>query len=568
MTIQAGPPELKPTHPDETKPGLNKIVVRTVHYGLQKMLMEKDVPVKMRDGVTLYLNVFRPDKPGKFPVVMSADVYGKDSLPSYEDRRPVWPTIGVVQTSLFAPFESPDPGFWVPNDYALLKLALRGSSNSEGAIYPLSSMEAKDYYEVIEWAGVQEWSNGNVGTNGVSYLAMTQWPVASLNPPHLRAMIPWEGVSDLYREWAFHGGIPDTGFFRTWAEGQKTRWPGREIENLLLMQKEHPLFDEYWEGKQAKLSKIKVPMYVGASWSTQGLHNRGTLEGFKQSASEHKWLEVHGRKEWEYYFHRETLERQKRFFDYFLKGIENDWMDMPRVRLEVRERFFYGTTRLENEWPLARTKYTKLYLDSKKMALRPSSVRDEAKVSYSTQSSKGDKQSAVFKITFDKDTELTGYMKLKLWVSANGSDDMDLFVGVKKFDRRGDEVHFPDFNHIEHGQVANGWLRVSHRELDEERSTPYQPWLKHEKLLKLKEGEIVPVEIEVLPSSTLFNAGESLRLVVQGSELITKGGTIVTKSFGVRRYQHMETVNKGEHIIFTGGKYDSHLLVPVIPRKD
>ena len=558
------PFQMKPTHPSEVMSGLNKIVVPTVHYGFQSMIMEKDVPIKMRDGITLYVNVFRPEKPGKYPVVMSADIYGKDLVRAYDERRPLWPTIGVVQTSLFAPPESPDPGFWVPNGYVVVKVALRGSSNSEGSICPLSEMESLDYYEVIGWAGVQEWSNGNVGTNGVSYLAMTQWPVAALNPPHLKAMIPWEGVSDLYREWAFHGGIPDTGFFRMWAEKQKTTWPKSEVEPLIIMQRQHPLFDEYWNTKQAKLSQIKVPMFVGASWSTQGLHNRGTLEGFKQSSSRDKWLEVHGRKEWEYYYSREVLERQKRFFDYFLKEIENDWMDMPRVRLEVRERFFYGMTRLENEWPIARTKYTIFFLKNTNMALSTSPSKDVSKVSYSAEGDKGVRQSLMYKITFNEDTELTGYMKLKLWVSAKGSDDMDLFVGIKKFDRRGNEILFPDFNHIENGHVAYGWLRVSHRELDPEKSTPDQPWLKHTKELKLKSGEIVPVEIEILPSSTIFRSGESLGVVIQGSDLIKKGASIITKDFGERRYQHMETVNKGEHFIYCGGKYDSHLLVPII----
>jgi predicted acyl esterase len=195
------------------------------------------------------------------------------------------------------------------------------------------------------------------------------------------------------------------------------------------------------------------------------------------------------------------------------------------------------------------------------MTLSPSPLKDEVKVTYNIEQGVGNKQSAVFNILFDKDTELTGYMKLRLWVSAIGSDDMDLFVGVKKFDRRDKEVLFPDFNHIEHGHVASGWLRVSHRELDEQRSTPYQPWLKHQRLLKLKEGEIVPLEIEIWPSSTLFGAGESLRLVVQGDE-------IVTSSLMPLRCGHGETVNKGKHIIYTGGKYDSLLLVPVIPHKD
>lgn len=100
----------------------------------------------------------------------------------------------------------------MPNDYISIKIATRGSSNSEGDLFPWTKTETEDYYEVIEWAGVQAWSDGNVGLNGVSYLAMTQWRVAAMNPPHLKAIIPWEGTSDLYREWYFHGGIPETVF--------------------------------------------------------------------------------------------------------------------------------------------------------------------------------------------------------------------------------------------------------------------------------------------------------------------------------------------------------------------
>ena len=157
--------------------------------------------------------------------------------------------------------------------------------------------EAEDYYEVIEWAANQSWSNGNIGTNGVSYLAVTQWWVASLNPPHLKAMIPWEGLNDMYREVAFHGGIPDTGFYRFWTQGIFARWTDNpNIEDLIQAQQEHPLFDDFWKQRQVPLSQIKTPLLTCASWSTQGLHNRGSFEGFKQAASEEKWLYVHGRK--------------------------------------------------------------------------------------------------------------------------------------------------------------------------------------------------------------------------------------------------------------------------------
>lgn len=559
MTKQMlGNPKLTVTPIEDIKEGINHIVVDSIQYGNQEMIMEKDVAVPMSDGAVLYVNVIRPNKPGKFPVVMSADTYGKDNKPKITNMGSLWPTLGAIPTSSITPEESPDPGFWVPNDYVVVKVALRGSAKSKGALYPWGLSEAKDYAEVIEWAGQQEWSNGNVGTNGVSYLAVTQWWVASLNPSHFKAMIPWEGLNDMYREIAFHGGIPDTGFYRFWYEGIVARWPETEIEDLKKEQKLHTVFDEYWKGKQADLSAIKVPMFVCASWSTQGLHNRGTFEGFKQASSEDKWLKIHGRKEWESYYARESLEQQKEFFDYYLKGIENDWKDTPKVSYEVRDKFYRGNTKTATNFPLPNTKETALYLDGSDMTLKDLKPEASTKVSYNSESE--GKDEVKFNKVFNEDTELTGNMKLKLWVSAEEADDMDLFVGIKKINKQGEEVNFPDFNHIEHGQVASGWLRVSHRELDTEKSTPLQPWHKHETELKLAKDEIVPVEIEILPSSTLFKKGEQLEVVVKASEVVKGNSTPGLKT----RYEHEETVNKGVHNIYAGGKYDSHILIPVI----
>ncbi|MBV5105840.1 CocE/NonD family hydrolase [Mammaliicoccus sciuri] len=562
MTKQMlGNPKLTVTPIENIKEGINHIVVDSIQYGNQEMIMEKDVAVPMSDGAVLYVNVIRPNKPGKFPVVMSADTYGKDNKPKITNMGSLWPTLGAIPTSSITPEESPDPGFWVPNDYVVVKVALRGSAKSKGALYPWGLSEAKDYAEVIEWAGQQEWSNGNVGTNGVSYLAVTQWWVASLNPSNLKAMIPWEGLNDMYREIAFHGGIPDTGFYRFWYEGIVARWPESEIEDLKKEQKLHTMFDEYWKGKQADLSAIKVPMFVCASWSTQGLHNRGTFEGFKQASSEDKWLKIHGRKEWESYYARESLEQQKEFFDYYLKGIENDWKDTPKVSYEVRDKFYRGNTKTATNFPLPNTKETALYIDGSDMTLKDLKPETSTKISYNSEVE--GKDEVRFNKVFNEDTELTGNMKLKLWVSAEEADDMDLFVGIKKFNKKGEEVNFPDFNHIEHGQVASGWLRVSHRELDTEKSTPLQPWHKHESELKLAKDEIVPVEIEILPSSTLFKKGEQLEVVIKASEVVKGNSTPGLKT----RYEHEETVNKGIHNIYVGGKYDSHILVPEICHK-
>lgn len=552
-----GNPKLTVTDVNDVKEGLNHIVVDSVQFGNQEMIMEKDVTVEMKDGENLYVNIFRPNKEGQFPVVMSADTYGKDNKPKITNMGANWPTLGAIPTSSFTPEESPDPGFWVPQDYIVIKVALRGSSKSNGVLSPWSKREAEDYYEVIEWAAQQEWSNGNIGTNGVSYLAVTQWWVASLNPPHLKAMIPWEGLNDMYREVAFHGGIPDTGFYRFWIQGIFARWTDNpNIEDLIQAQKDHPLFDDFWKQRQAPLHQIKTPILACASWSTQGLHNRGSFEGFKQASSEDKWLYIHGRKEWESYYARENLERQKAFFDYYLKEEDNDWKDTPTVTYEVRDQFYRGEFKTATSFPLPNTEYTPLYLNANELTLNQNTVSEENTTSYD---SENEQDEVRFSYTFDKDTELVGNMNLKLWVSTDDTDDMDLFAGIKKLDRRGNEVHFPDFNHIEDGQVATGWLRASHRELDQEKSTIAQPWHTHEQELKLTQGEIVSVEIELLPSGTLFKQGETLEVVVKGSEVV-KGNSTPGMS---TRYEHNETVNKGHHHIHTGGQYDSQLIIPV-----
>jgi uncharacterized protein len=564
VPVDQSAPDQSPSHPDQAKPGRNDIIVDTMHYGYKRMVFEKDVLVTLRDGTIVFVNVFRPHYDGRFPVVVSFDFYGKDSMHIAFGMPAGGPyTLGQYGCSPFAAWEAPDPGFWVPNEYVVVKAAARGTSGSKGKISAMSEMETWDFHDIIEWCGTQPWSNGNVVTNGVSYLAMTQWRVGQLNPTHLKAMIPWEGVSDLYREWAFHGGIPETSFCPFLDGMLKKKWPGCDIDELDVGKAEHPFLDEYWQARHGNLADIRVPLLVCASWSTQGLHNRGTIEGFRQASSPDKWLVVHGRKEWETYFSREALERQLRFCDYFLKGIENDWDKVPRVSYELRERFYDGITKTSDRWPLPGTQYTALYLDAARGALVHELPAAPAALTYDSGAANADGGRAVFAMRFDKDTELTGYMKLRLWVSADASD-MDLFVGIRKFDRRGRELHFPDFNHIEHGLVARGWLRVSHRELDENRSTPYQPWLKHQRIMPIPSGDTVPVDIEIWPTSILFRAGETLQLIVQGGEIAYTRSNPLPLKHGRICTGHSQTVNRGIHRIHAGGKFDSHLLVPVI----
>ena len=550
---------LRPGVPPEKHkyPGLGYRISRE-----KGMIIERDVALPMRDGVKLYADVHRPASDReKVPALIAWSPYGKHRPFQYE----YFYKFGGVDKKWISPytgFEAPDPLYWVPRGYAIVNVDVRGTWGSEGTASYWGHDEGRDGHDAIERLAAQHWCSGKVGMIGVSYLAISQWQIAATRPPHLAAINPWEGLSDMYREFAFHGGIPETSFSPIW---QKSISYSRDrVEDILAMMKEHPLFDEYWATKVADFSKIEVPAFVVASWADQGLHLRGTLEAFKRIASKEKWLFIHGRKKWQNFHQPDSVEKQRSFFDHYLKGKSNDVPRWPKVRLEIRNAFYDGKFRNEREWPLERTEYRKLYLDARDGALKTAAVRKAAQTSYEAYGDESRCPSAYerdrvnFDYVFPRDTELTGHMKLRLWVESEGADDMDIFVAVQKLDRKGNYVPFAAFSAQEDGPVALGWLRASHREPDKKRSTPYQPWLAHKRQLKLKPGVAVPVEIEIWPSGTRFGKGEALRLVVQGSDIYKYARWIV-------RAGHPKTINAGTHVIHTGGRYDSHLLVPTIP---
>lgn len=538
----------KPYDPPEARGGKPPEYSREIKDG---MIIERDVAVPMRDGVRIYIDVFRPVDEQPAPPLIAWSPYGKH-MPN-DPRRFPGSDVKMDAISSYTPFEGPDPMYWVPRGYAIVVADKRGNWYSEGRATFLSPDEAEDFYDLIEWAGTRTWSNGKVGLTGVSYLAQLQWRVAELNPPHLAAMNPWEGWADTYREVARHGGIPDTHFWpylwRRWGAGVN------EIEDLEAGMLEHPLFDDYWASKASDYSKIEVPSFIVASWTDQGLHTRGTLEGFKRISSKQKWLEVHGRKKWAYYYEPESVQRLTDFFDHFLKG-KNTIKDWPRVRYEVRDRFYEGEFKNAADWPLPQTNYRKLHLDARNGTLADAPVAEAASVSYDSTGV----DRASFTYTFDKPAELVGYMKLRVYMAAEAADDMDIFVAVQKLDASGQFVGMAYYAMFNDGPMALGWLRASHRELDPRRSTEFQPVLAHRRELKLKPGEIVPLDIEIWPSGTRFEQGEKLRLVIQGSDI-----NQYPKDKAPVYFRHEDTVNRGRHIIYAGGETDSYLLVPVVP---
>jgi uncharacterized protein len=267
----------------------------------------------MRDGVHLSAKLFRSCGDGPWPVIMFVTPYGKDKLPDRLGEffmRLSGVKFGKLNRSRFTGFESPDPAYWVEKGYAVVQADVRGMHKSEGRAGVLRLLDAQDYYDLIEWVASKPWCTGRVGLMGVSYLAMSQWRVAALKPPHLRAIVPWEGVTDLYREFAFHGGIPETRFTPIWFRvriklGRNRRFP--LAEDFLDERDRHPLDDAYWSSRRSILEDIEVPALVCANWSDHGLHTRGSIEGFERISSREKWLFTHGRKKWETFYCDEAL---------------------------------------------------------------------------------------------------------------------------------------------------------------------------------------------------------------------------------------------------------------------
>jgi hypothetical protein len=520
------------------------------------MIVERDVAVPVRGGITVYADVFRPADERPAPPLIAWSPYGKHA----EGQLPLrYPDSGVEpgQLSPYTAFESPDPVYWTARGYAVVNADIPGTWYSGGDATFLSPQEAACGHDLVEWAAAQPWSNGRVGMSGVSYLASAQWSIAATNPPHLAAINPWEGWSDTYREVVRHGGIPETYF---WPYiGQRWGYGTGLVEDLAAETAEHPFLDGFWSAKAADLSRITCPAFVVASWSDQGLHTRGTFEGFKRIGSQRKWLDAHGGKKWGYYYSPEGLRRQQEFFDHFLKDLDTGVTGWPRVRYEVRERAYSGARKPAADWPLPGTEHERLFLDAGSGRLmRSQAPAAEATVSYDSERRGRGRGRAVFDLTFDAATEIVGNASLRVWMSAPEADDLDVFVALQKLDRYGDVVGFPYYAVFEDGPVALGWLRASHRELDRKRSTAWQPVLAHRREQKPGRGQIVPLDIEILPSGTRFEPGEGLRLVIQGRDIYRQPRPLA-QTF------HDESVNRGPHVIHTGGRFDSCLLVPRVP---
>ncbi|MEM1155742.1 MAG: CocE/NonD family hydrolase [Pseudomonadota bacterium] len=540
-----------------------------------------DVAIPMTGGYSLTANVFRSKarmrRTAPDPAVVCAHIYDNHITPALK-RTPLggppqqyrlipqgapYPTFSTLTS-----WESPDPNYWVAAGYTLVNLNLPGYANSGGPATITSTAQGRDYREAIEWVGRQDWCTGAVGLLGVSYLAISQYYAAVADVSGkacsaLKCMVPWEGLTDLYRDVACPGGVNGTGFLNFWWNTEVKEALNQSLAEFVANEDDipprviskHPLRDQYWADKAVELEKIHIPMLVCGSFSDHELHTRGSHRAFSRVSSKRKWLYTHRGGKWSEFYSPPVQKVIKDFMDHFLRGESNRFDSLPPVRLEVRSsREEVRDVRWEDEWPLARTDYRMLHLSQQGLA--PGASPDEYELCYD-----GQRGEAVFDYTFTHDTEISGFINLRLWVEARPlsprstcPDDIILCIVVDKLDDNGQQVRFNGTIGVRDDVVTRGYLRVSRREVDAGLSTDSWQELDGCSIQPLKSAEIVPVDITLCPTATFFYAGESIRLVISSYE--TCPSPIFTKDL---------TSNTGLHILHMGGRYDSALRIPVIP---
>lgn len=569
------------------------------------MRIDWDVPIPMADGTVLRADIFRPDDDLPHPVLLSYGPYGK-GLSFQQGYRTAWdmmarehPDALRGSTNQYQNWEVVDPEKWVPDGYVCIRIDSRGAGRSPGVSNQHSPRETQDICESIEWAAAQPWSTGKVGMNGVSYYAINAWRAAAQKPPHLAAICAWEGNNDRYRDSARHGGILST-FVKNWHDmqvktvqngigsrgarhpitGEWTCGPETLPDDVLKANRvdmwkefiDNPLDGQYYRDRSPDPATIDMPFLSAANWGGQGLHLRGNIEAFVRSPSKHKWLEVHGGAHWAEFYTNYGVDLQKRFFNHFLKGDDNGWDRQPRVQLRVRhvDRF---ETRMENEWPLARTQWTRFYLDPATLALTTAPPSGgPASLSYEAMGAG---------LTFmtrpiETPMEITGPSALKLMLSSD-TQDADVFAVLRVFDPDGTEVVFHGALDP-HTPVGQGWLRASHRKLDPRLSLPYRPYHTHDEIQPLTPGVPVPLDVEIWPTCIVVPVGYRIGLSILGRDYEWDGPAATLSNMknpmkGCGPFVHDDEDDRPPSIF--GRSYQlhfdatnpCHLLLPVIPDK-
>lgn len=442
----------------------------------------------------------------------------------------------------------------------------RGTGQSSGKLDTMSRGTSDAFFDVVEWAADQPWSSGKVGLLGISYYAGSQWRVAARQPKGLACIIPWEGMSDYYRDRCRHGGILSNAFIDFWWNRQVVSnqygRPGRAARNWGPDTIEGDLSEEeleksrqdqtidnannyfrddtYYASKEYTQRDIQVPMLSVANWGGILLHLRGNIEGYTQAGSPLKYLRfITGRHDLPFYYDEE-VEVQRSFLDAFLKGEDRSgWStgDAPKVDLILRkgdvgfnnaeaERGY--TRRSENEWPIARTQYTPFHLSATKTLTREKPKESYSKLSYRALGTLDNPEVIQFVTpAFEEETEITGHIVAHLNVSVTAEShhstpqDIDLFLTLRYISPEGKEVFYTG-TAGDPVPLCKGWLRVSLRKINKEHPR-HRSWLPHRDYFSTDvepviPGEIYPVDVEIWPTNVVVEKGGKIILEVSSGD--------------------------------------------------
>ncbi|KAK6428524.1 hypothetical protein LTR95_015333 [Oleoguttula sp. CCFEE 5521] len=467
------------------------------------------------------------------------------------------------------------------------------------------------FADVIEWAADQPWSSGKVGLLGISYYAGSQWRVAARRPRGLCAIVPWEGMSDYYRDRCRHGGILSNTFIDFWWNRQVLKnqygragraakgWCPDTIEGSLdedtLRKKCHDqtvenvqssfLDDDYYSSRDYDMADIQVPLLSVGNWGGILLHLRGNVEGFVNAGSSVKYLRfITGRHDLPFYT-PECVELQKSFLDAFLKGDDpRGWSrnEQPAVEYKVRvgDEGFNDAgveaaypTRKGYAWPLPDTQYTKYYMTSSRelTSAHDDSRTIEDTASFDALGSLKHPQLVSFTSkSFEQGVEFTGHIVAHLNVSVTAHEDgsttpsdIDLFVTLRHLDSAGKEIHYTG-TVGDPVPVTKGWLRCSLRVVNTLHPR-HKPWLPNRTyrstdLLPVKPGEVYEVDVELWPTNVVVLPGEKLVFEVSSGD--TQGAGLFEHNHPVDR--STEKFAGANHVLFGNGR-ENWVMMPVTP---
>ncbi|KAI0490642.1 X-Pro dipeptidyl-peptidase C-terminal non-catalytic domain-containing protein [Xylaria cf. heliscus] len=573
----------------------------------------------IRANVYLPPNSSFPSSPTRFPVLVTYGPYGKD-IPYATFHKQSFAELNPEHRSKHSAWETPDPVYWTQHEYAVVRVDERGLGQSPGFLDTMSRGTSECFFDVVEWCAKQSWSSGKVGLLGISYYAGTQWRVAARRPKGLAAIIPWEGMSDYYRDRCRHGGILSNTFIDLWwnrqvlvnqygragrskltfppdgpgARGQEETIEGDLPDNVLARNRQDQTIDnakykfrdqEYYASKDFRLGDIEVPLLSVANWGGISLHLRGNVEGYTHAGSKLKYLRfITGRHDLPFYYHDE-VEVQRSFLDAFLKGEDREGWSVPGkvspVTITLRkgdvgfndaEREKAYLKRTEEAWPIPRTQYTKYYLTPNRgLSMSQQQSTGLEQISYPALGSLGNPQAVQFSTPpFEQETEITGHITAHLNVSMtpdefSGEKDIDLFLTLRHLDANNKEIFYTG-TAGDPVPICKGWLRVSLRRTHDE-NPMHRPWLPHREYLstdvqEVKPGEVYGVDVEMWPTNVVVEKGNKIVFEVASGD--TQGsGIFQHNSDADRPVSKFAGIN---HINFGKG-VENYVILPVIPPK-